>query len=601
MRTFALLCLILFALANDYARAHDHELSAKAESGQAYWPGPAVSGSWYNPQRSGEGFVLEYLSNGTVLVIWFTFPATGEPGAQDWIIGEGGYVVGNRIRFDHMYRTFGGTWGDAFNPGAIRRVEWGTLEFEFNDCNSATFRYAGPQSHGSGERSMTRLTALDQIQCTGNRAVTSTGGRALSGLRSTSGAWYVPSRSGEGWYMEQLPGERLLVYWFTFDPLGHQAFVLGVGQRVEDQYEILDMHMTRGPRFGDAFDPASVVRSAWGRMTVSFSDCGHAEIGYQSIEPGYASGTRTATRLSQLAGTACIDGTPEALTQGSWQAAAPMPSPAQSELDATVLNGKLYALGGFGDPRGFKRYDPLVNQWETLTPLPSGRHHLSAFAHDGGVYYGGGDSSGGGEPGLGGYRYDVATNLWEPRPELPADFGSRAAVLHGRVFLGTTSGELLEYDPRQRISRHIANPVNQDERDHAQVQAFLGEIWIIGGRSPETSSVVIYDPASEQWRTGPRLRHFRGGAAATVVGHQLMISGGEVVVGTRRLEPSTEVYAAGTDAWKIGPPIPIPTHGSAAGAIGNRAYVVSGGTSAGSPCCASGRLFSIEFVPQAVE
>ncbi len=597
MRALCLFCLLLIAVVCGTEFAHAAVPSALPQGGSAYWPGPAISGSWYNPQRSGEGFVLEYLPNGTVLVIWFTFPATGEAGAQDWIIGEGGYVDGNRVRFDRMYRTVGGAWGNAFDPGAIRRVEWGTLEFEFHDCNSATFRYAGPESHGSGEHAMTRLTALDQLQCTGNRALTPTGGRALSGLRSSSGAWYVPSRSGEGWFMEELPGERLLVYWFTFDPQGHQAYVQGVGHRNGDRYEIVDMYMTRGPAFGNAFDPERVVRTDWGQLNVAFTDCSRADIEYESVEPGFGSGTRSAFRLTQLAGTICIDGTPQAMTQGSWAEAAPMPAPAQSELDATVLDGKLYALGGFGDPRGFKRYDPASNQWTTLTPMPSGRHHLSAFALDGGVYYSGGAFSGGGEPGLGGYRYDVASNLWEARPELFADYGSRAAVLHGRAFLGTSTGALWEYDPRQRISRLINNPVNQNERDHAQVQAFLGEIWVIGGRSPETSTVVIFDPVSEQWRAGPRINAFRGGFAATVVGNQLMISGGEVVVGTRRLEPSTEVYAAGTNSWIVATATPIPTHGSAAGAIGNRAYIVSGGTNAGSACCATGRLFSIEFTP----
>ena len=69
MRTLALLCLFLFVLAQSNAPAHGRESSGEAPSGQSYWPGPGISGSWYNPQRSGEGFVLEYLSNGTVLVI----------------------------------------------------------------------------------------------------------------------------------------------------------------------------------------------------------------------------------------------------------------------------------------------------------------------------------------------------------------------------------------------------------------------------------------------------------------------------------------------------------------------------------------------------
>jgi hypothetical protein len=46
-----------------------------------YWPGPAVSGSWYDPARSGEGLIVQFLPNGKALVIWFTYPAAGEAAA----------------------------------------------------------------------------------------------------------------------------------------------------------------------------------------------------------------------------------------------------------------------------------------------------------------------------------------------------------------------------------------------------------------------------------------------------------------------------------------------------------------------------------------
>jgi hypothetical protein len=36
--------------------------------------GPAFSGSWYSPERSGEGFTLQILDNGSALALWFTYP-----------------------------------------------------------------------------------------------------------------------------------------------------------------------------------------------------------------------------------------------------------------------------------------------------------------------------------------------------------------------------------------------------------------------------------------------------------------------------------------------------------------------------------------------
>jgi len=562
---------------------------------ETYWPGPAVSGAWFDPARSGEGFILEYLINGEVLVIWFTYPPAGEPGQQAWMIASGGRISGNHVVFDQVVQASGGVWGDAFDPADIVNRTWGTLDFEFHDCNAATVRYAGPAAYGSGERSLARLTALDQLDCAGTRALTPNGGRALAGLRGKSGAWFVPSRSGEGWFIEEIFGERTVVYWFAYDPQGRSLWMVGNGQREGDRVVITDMMTTRGARFGDAFDPDDVENVPWGRVELAFSNCNTVNVHYASTLAGYGTATRTATRITAPAGATCIDGTPAPPASGTWTELSRMPEPAQSELDVAALDGQLYALSGFGDPRGFKRYDPATRRWTTLARLPAGRDHLSAFALGGGVYYTGGARNGDGDQSTSGFRYDVASGTWEARPELPFNFGSHAALLNGRVFIGTDNGNLWEYDPRQRIKRSIARP-DTTGRDHSQVIAFLGEIWMIAGRSSttETASVAIYDPASERWRVGPRIGHFRGGFAATVANNRIVIGGGEVLHGgTPRIEPTTEIYVPGADRWTFGPALPVPVHGVAAGTIGDRTYFVSGSTNAGSARGATGRLFEL--------
>jgi Kelch motif protein len=589
----------VLALVSSFAPTYAHEVDPAIAVGadDSYWPGPALSGTWYDPARSGEGFVIEYLPGGDFFITWFTYPAAGEAGEQAWLTMSGGRVDGQRVLFDPVLQTSGGVWGDAFDPTAIARNPWGTLEFEFHDCNTATVRYSGPPAYGSGEHSLTRLTAHDQLDCGGARALTPSGGRALSGLRSKGGAWYVPARSGEGWLLEELSADRMLLYWFTYDPQGRAAWLIGDGARVDNRVEISNLQMTRGTHFGDGFDPAQVERFSWGRIDLTFSDCNGVDVHYASGLPGYGSGTRSAVRLTALGGTACIDGTPAPRTQGHWTEHAAMPAPAQSELDVAVLDGKLYALGGFGDARGFKRYDPASGTWSVLARLPAGRDHLTAFALDGGVYYTGGVPNGDGEQDTSGFRYDVATGQWTAWPELPYTAGSHAAMLNGHIFIGNIRGSLWQYDPRQRISRLIPEPDNTS-RDHARVTAFLGEIWVIGGRSPfaETSTVSIYDPVSERWRAGPRVRSPRGGFAASVLDNQIVIGGGEVIHGAY-VQPSIEVYAAGTDAWQFGPDLPVPVHGVASGVADGRMYFVSGSTEATSGCCATGRLFSLQFDP----
>jgi hypothetical protein len=117
---------------------------------------------------------------------WFTFPAVGAPGQQDWLMAEGGRFQGNRLVFDQVYTTRGGRWGAAFDPAQITRALWGTVEFAFLDCNQATVQFSGPASHGSGSMNVQRLTAIDQLTCQGPRDINASGSRALSGLRATS-------------------------------------------------------------------------------------------------------------------------------------------------------------------------------------------------------------------------------------------------------------------------------------------------------------------------------------------------------------------------------------------------------------------------------
>lgn len=591
------LLAIVLGFAALFAHAHDEPPGPGPGPTGTYWAGPALSGSWFDTARNGEGFVLEVLADGSAVAVWFTYPPAGEAGEQAWLIGQGGRLVGNRIVFDLVTRTRGGVWGDAFDPARIENVTWGTFEFEFTDCTHATLRYTGPAGWGSGSQTLSRLTALDELGCDGARATTASGARALAGLRSKSGPWFVSTRSGEGWFVEELPGGVSVVYWFTYDPQGNQAWTVGAGTRDGNRLVIGENTITRGTRFGAAFDPAAIVRTRWGSIEFNFTECNKADFRYASVLPGYDANTRTATRLGTLASAPCIDGTPQLRRNGTWTELAATPAPAQSEHAATTLDGKIYVLGGYGDGTGFKRYDPANGQWSTLPSLPSGRHHLSAFAIDGGVYFVGGGAIGDAGQDIPGFRYDVATSTWEPRTELAFTYGSQAAVMHGRAYIGAGDGSVEEYDPRARIKRLI-HPPDLVERDHAQVVAYLGELWVIAGRSPETNTVAIWNPAAQRWRAGPRVDNRRGGFAAAVVGDQLVIAGGENIgINPARVEPTVEVIVAGAERWAFAPSLPVPVHGVAGAAIGERFYAISGSTQAGSRFGATGRVFAIELVP----
>ena len=601
MRLRPLLAASLFAagaaLACDAPHPLQSRLAAISKDDAAdsrYWIGPGVSGAWFDPARSGEGVIVQLLPDGRAFAVWFTYPAAGEAGQATWLLGAEGRREGNVLRFEDVVEPAGARFGSGFNEADVDYRAWGSLELAFDACDRMTLRWQGRDGYGSGERLLQRLSVLDEIDCGGGRRLTASGGRSLDGLRSRSGAWFVPGRAGEGWLIEELAGGQNLVYWFTYDAEGRQAWLVGNGQREGDRLLVDSLLQGGGTRFGSGFDPAAVDLQPWGSLQIDFDSCQRATLRYASTRPGFDSAVRQAERLTTLAGAPCLDPAPAASPSLAWRELATTPQPAQSELGVTSLDGKLYALGGFGAPRGFRRYDPVANSWATLPDLPAGRDHLAAFALEGGVYFSGGAPLGQGQQDIAAFRFDVAAARWEPVPELAFNFGSHATVLNGYAYVGNAPGSLQQFDPRGRHVRTIAAP-DFTQRDHSQVVAFMDEVWMIAGRSPETRSVAIYDPVSERWRAGPAIRHARGGFAAAAVGRHIVITGGEVLEQSLYVEGRSELYTAGADSWVPAPDLPVPVHGTAAAGIDGRVIVVAGATEAGTTRGATGRTFELDL------
>jgi len=157
-----------------------HATSAKVLA--PLWVGPAFSGTWFAPERSGEGISLQVLDNGSALALWFTYPPAGAQGQQAWIYAQDGRVEGDRVVFDAAITTRGPRFGAGFDPASRQSIPWGTIELRFTDCNTADLTYAGPSAWGAGTRRLTRLTSYAELECTGKRRLNATNTRTLAGL-----------------------------------------------------------------------------------------------------------------------------------------------------------------------------------------------------------------------------------------------------------------------------------------------------------------------------------------------------------------------------------------------------------------------------------
>lgn len=124
-------------------------------------PEGRLSGSWYDPSHSGEGYVLEVLFDSRVLVYWFSYD---EQGKRRWFVGVG-EIVDGKLLFPDMLTTRGGIFGDGFDPATVKRLPWGSLELELG-CNSGTARFE-PTEPGfpAGTLNLSRLTLLNGLSC----------------------------------------------------------------------------------------------------------------------------------------------------------------------------------------------------------------------------------------------------------------------------------------------------------------------------------------------------------------------------------------------------------------------------------------------------
>jgi hypothetical protein len=132
---------------------------ADCESGSDY---RQYSGAWYNPERSGEGFLIEVLSDTRALVYWFTYEPD-DSGQQAWMVGEGRIDASGAdrratISVSRVIQPVGGGHGADYEPQLIQQVDWGSLEIVFDDSNTAQLSYdSNLEQFGSGEYALRRL------------------------------------------------------------------------------------------------------------------------------------------------------------------------------------------------------------------------------------------------------------------------------------------------------------------------------------------------------------------------------------------------------------------------------------------------------------
>ncbi|XP_002740844.1 kelch-like protein 28 [Saccoglossus kowalevskii] len=180
----------------------------------------------------------------------------------------------------------------------------------------------------------------------------------------------------------------------------------------------------------------------------------------------------------------------------------------RSNLAVAVLEGELYALGGYNGEtylRSVEKFCPRTMQWRLVAPMLKSRSCFAAAVLDGMIYA------------VGGYgptylnsveRYDPSHDRWEmvaPMVEKRINFG----VGVSRGFLYVVGGHngvshlssVERYDPHRNEWVLVA-PMDKP-RTGLGVAVLDHKLYVVGGHSGSSylNIVQCYNPISEKWST----------------------------------------------------------------------------------------------------
>ena len=124
---------------------------------------PGITGSWYDPERDGEGYNIEIVGSSLdpqLLAYFYTYDGGGN---QMWLVGAG--PVNGDTAVVPVQVTSGPVFGDDYDKDDVIREDWGTLTFKFSSCTAGSVMYNSNMGFGSGTVNFIRLTYVTGLTC----------------------------------------------------------------------------------------------------------------------------------------------------------------------------------------------------------------------------------------------------------------------------------------------------------------------------------------------------------------------------------------------------------------------------------------------------
>jgi len=122
-----------------------------------------ITGSWYDPERDGEGYAIEIIGSALESQMLAHFYTYDDAGNQKWLIGNGPVNGGTAIL--PVQVTSGPVFGDGYDKDDVLRENWGTLTFTFSSCDTGSVVYDSTMGFGTGTINFVRLTRITGLTC----------------------------------------------------------------------------------------------------------------------------------------------------------------------------------------------------------------------------------------------------------------------------------------------------------------------------------------------------------------------------------------------------------------------------------------------------
>ena len=227
----------------------------------------------------------------------------------------------------------------------------------------------------------------------------------------------------------------------------------------------------------------------------------------------------------------------------TWAIKADMPTP-RGFLSTSVVDGKIYAIGGA--PRdntttsAVEEYEPVTDTWTTKAEMPTARFGLSTSVVNGKIYAIGGRTEPGGGRTATVEECDPATDTWTTRTDMPTRrFIHSASVVNGKIYVisgssGSFHGPALstveEYDPA--TDTWVRKTDMPTARQSLSASVVDGQIYAIGGaKEPDVyATVEVYDPVTDTWTTKADMITARHILSTSVVNRKIYAIGGSALM-----------------------------------------------------------------------